>query len=221
MMTLAEIAGAACQVLGIDDEATQTQAKAFVRTRWALLWNSQLWPQARTVQSVTLLAAQTEVALAAPMELATLVRREADGAVVPAESEIAALLTDPNAFREQAGVPMFWCAGAPSGGLPTLNFSHAPTSNLALTVLGKAACPALTVDTDKPTIPGADLALIAHVGADLYEWQRQMGKAQAKRQEALALTAQMTDTVCAQAGYVTRLVPYDAADAGEFPWSKG
>lgn len=218
MLSLLQIVQIATATLGIDDAATQEQAKTFARNRWTMLWNSEVWPQARTVQPVTLTAGTTEVTLAAPMELPTLVRRTDLGEVVPAESEIAGLLADAGLFRDRAGLPLFWCLAAPVGGLPVLKFSSAPATTMGFTVIGKRTCPALVNDGDTPTIPGADLALVAHVGADLYEWQRQMGKAQVKRQEAMTLQGQMSDTARAQTGNMQRIVPWEGESANAYPF---
>ncbi|MEN9631959.1 MAG: hypothetical protein RL077_363 [Verrucomicrobiota bacterium] len=214
MMTLLEIATNACATMALDDSATIDQAKAFVRKRWQLLWSSELWPQARTLATLALTAGTDIVALPATMEMPTLVRRSEDGTVIPVEHELAAMLCDPDAFRAKAGTPMFWTLIEPAGGFARLRFSAAPAENLALTAVGKAPCPALALDTDRPTIPGADLALIAFVEADLYEWTRQVGKAQVKLQEAAGLRQVMLDQALAQSGQITRIVPWDDGGPG-------
>jgi len=221
MKTLAGIALTACQVLGIDDSATVEQAKVFARDRWSMLWSAELWPQSRTVQPATLPATAAQLTVPVGMELVTLVRRTDTGEVIAAESEIAAILSDPSAFRDGAATPFFWCQIAPSGSQAVLRFSSAPRADLLLTLIGKAPCPDLANDDAKPTIPGADLALVAHVTADLYEWQRQMGKSQTKRQEALALESRMAELARIQSGNMVRIVPEPEGDwDGRFPFAK-
>lgn len=223
MLTLLEIATAACATMALDDTATLTQAKAFVRKRWQLLWSAELWPQARTLAPLTLTAGTDILPLPGTMELPTLVRRTADGTLVPVEHELAAMMCDAESFAGKAGAPVYWTLIEPAGGAARIRFSMAPTADLAVTVVGKGPCPALTNDADKPTIPGADLALVAFVEADLYEWTRQVGKAQVKLQEALGMRQLMIDQALAQTGQVTRLVPWDADTSGcdSFPYSKG
>lgn len=221
MLNILDIANRACGLVGLDDAPTREQAKEFCRTRWKLLWGAELWPQARSVASVTLAAGADTVSLPATLELPTLVRRDADGVVVPAEYELAAMLTDPDAFRSRPGAPLYWTQIEPAGGQVRLRFSHAPATAMPLTVIGKRTCPEMANDADMPTIPGADLALIAHVEADLYEWMRQLAKSQAKRSEAIALQSQMLDQANNQAGQVSRFTPWDAGGQDMLPATKG
>ena len=221
MLTLDEIATKACALMGLDDTPSREQAKEFTRKRWKLLWGAELWPQTRMVSALTLVAGADTLALAATMEFATLVRG-ADGTTIPVESEIAAMLSDADAFRANPGTPMFWSGIEPDAGLARIRFSHAPTADTAVTVVGKRTCPDLAADSDKPTIPGADLALLAHTEADLYEWMRQVGKSQTKRQEAVALVQEMRDQALGQAAQISRFIPWDESDfsGATFPYSK-
>ena len=220
MLTLLEIATNACATMALDDMETLAQAKAFARKRWQLLWSAELWPQSRTLAGVTLAAASDIVALPDTMEMPTLVRRADSGEVVPVEHELAAMLCDPGAFRTRAGTPFYWTLIEPAGGLARIRFSSAPEADQPFTVMGKAPCPPLLDDAAKPVIPGADLALVAHVEADLYEWQRQVGKAQVKRQEAMGIQGLMLAQAVQQTGQVHRIVPWDGNASEDYPFGK-
>lgn len=207
MLTLLEIAQAACDTLNLDDSPTLEVTKRFVRRRWSLIWGAALWPSSLGTETVTP-DAEGRLTLPDGVELALQVAL-ADGRIVQPESELArALLADgtdggrlQHSWRE---------AGRSATGAPILTVRPPAGAGLApLTVIVKRAAPALA-DTSIPTLPGADLALIAHATADLYEWQAQMTLAQTKRQEALALQAQMLQQATNQAGVVTRFIPADA-----------
>jgi hypothetical protein len=93
-----------------------------------------------------------------------------------------------------------------------LRLFEAPLSAITLMVLGKRNAPALLNDSDQPAIRGVDGCLEAFVLADVYEWQRQGDDAAAKREEAMALLAQLQENEVYQAANLQQLVPYDAHD---------
>ncbi len=209
MLTLDQIARRACALMGIDDAGSVAQAKEFCRTRWRMLWDAELWPQPRTVAPVTLANAGDTVTLPATMSLPTQVRMTANGMVIPSDSELAAAMADPDAYRELGGETLHWTLIEPAeDGAVRLRFSRAAFRDTALTVLGKRAFTE-PEDASAPNIPGADLALLAHTEADLYEWQRQNGKAQAKRAEAMALEERMRGIALEQTAHFARFVPID------------
>lgn len=211
MLTLHDIARRACALIGLEDSGTITQAKEFAATRWSMLWDAALWPQSRTVDTGLVLLADTDtVTLPPTLALPTQVRLKVSGLVIPADSELAGALADPDTWRDEyGGDDLSWTLiePDPATGAARLRLSRRAAHDTALIVLGKRPCPVL-LDTTAPGIPGADLCLLAHVQADLYEWMRQLGKSQAKRAEAMALQAQMVDLATAQTGHGARLVPW-------------
>ena len=59
----------------------------------------------------------------------------------------------------------------------------------SLLIIGKKALPPLMVDSDTPIIRGIDQVLLAYAEADMLDYHRQYGKAQAKFAEAEKLFA--------------------------------
>lgn len=98
---------------------------------------------------------------------------------------------------------------------PTVRLVPRPTGDVALRALVKRKCIELESDSDAPEINGVDNALMAFAQVDMYERARQLGKAQVKGQEALALLQQLKTVAVAQESHRMQIVPYVGQVAGE------
>ena len=72
-----------------------------------------------------------------------------------------------------------------------IRFMEIPTARTTVRILGKRVCPTFTADNDEPAISGVSNCLLAFALADMLQWLRQYGKAQAVQQEGVALLDQL------------------------------
>lgn len=89
-----------------------------------------------------------------------------------------------------------------------------PTDDVALTALVKKKHIALEDDGDSPELRNIDNALLAFAQGDMWERARQLGKAQAKFTEAVALMGQLRSMHVWQEQTQVRLVPEVDTPAG-------
>lgn len=83
------------------------------------------------------------------------------------------------------------------------------TDGQGLYVLGKHRCVPLVHDNDSPQLADCESALLAYATADMWSRMRQVGKAQAREQEAHAHVQLMMGMEKNQAANVVRFVPED------------
>lgn len=92
-----------------------------------------------------------------------------------------------------------------------------PQSEKTISVLGKRRIKPMIEDSDSPELTGIDNALLAFAIGDMWESQRQYGKAQIKFGEGSSMISQMADLERRQSASVIRLVP----QAEDYDWRGG
>lgn len=212
MLTLLDIATAALDALNLDDSPSRDFARRFAARRWRMLWDAHLWPSSLGVEP-DMAPDADGLLLPAGASVALVVQASVAGTPVPEECEVARRLMS----GDESAEPITWRHdGVQPDGAPRLRFSGLPPG-ATVSLVVKRPAPALAADTDRPTLPGADLALIAHTTADLYEWQQQFTLAAAKRAEAGALVDSMLAQVSAQSAHSPRIIP-DFGNGGHGHW---
>lgn len=91
-----------------------------------------------------------------------------------------------------------------------LRLLEIPTEEVTIRVLGKRVCPTFSADNDAPAISGVTNCLLAFAQADLLQWLRQYGKAQAAQQEGVALLDQLKELEMVQQAHNITIQPSDA-----------
>lgn len=89
-----------------------------------------------------------------------------------------------------------------------------------LRVLGKRVVPRLVEDTDEPGLSCADPLLLLLAQADMLERERQYGKAQAVKAEAVALLGQLKAVETVQQAHNVRFIPEDGYGNNDM-WNQG
>lgn len=216
-MTLADIKEYCAGKLGLDDVHTKDQAGVYARNRWRMLWNNQLWRQTRHVDTISVPAGTQEITLPVEFEFALAVRW-GDSRLLTATLDISALAMDPAGWSLPGAVMGFSLMPRTSEGRARIRLHRVPDQAGTLLVIGKRTCIELVADTDTPLLTGADECLCAFVMGDLYQWMRQLGKAQVFFQEANALLAKMVEIETAQPTESRQLTPEVQQLEGGEPW---
>lgn len=204
-MTITEIATYTTAKLGINDATTLALAKSYARARWAMLWNAASWRQSRMQENISVTAGTQDVTLNGNLEFAT-AARWAGNTELQAMHDLNALAVNPSGYDQTGTVAAFAQLPKDSSGNAVLRLFAIPASAQTLLVIGKAKVPALG-DADSPTLIGADECLCAFTMGDLYQWQRQLAKAQVFFQEGTALLAKMQEIETGQAADNRRIIP--------------
>lgn len=84
-----------------------------------------------------------------------------------------------------------------------------PNQSADIKVAGKIKCEALDFDNQEPQLRGCENILMSFAQADMLERERQYGKAQAKKQEAIALLEQYKRIEVQQQAHNMRLIPQE------------
>lgn len=95
-----------------------------------------------------------------------------------------------------------------------------PTASQVIRVLGKRVCPEFTNDNDEPGMNCMEDALLTFAQADMLERERQYGKAQAKKAEAVALIDQLKRIETVQQAHNVRFIPEDGYGNTDM-WNQG
>lgn len=206
-MTISEIASYCTDKLGITDSATTTLTKKFVRARWAMLWNSATFRQSRMEQTLSVAAGTQDVTLDPTFEFVTAARWAENQELMPVH-DLNALAVNPVGYDQQGTVAGFTQLPKDSSGNARIRLFAIPSETKNLLVIGKAKVPTLA-DGDSPTLIGADEALCAFTMGDLYQWMRQLGKAQAFYGEGAALVQRMMEIETAQTPDNRRIIPQE------------
>lgn len=212
-MTRAEIISYCTAKLGVTDSTATTQAGTFLDARHAMIWNEELWRQTRYQESVSVSAGTQDVTLGANCEFVTACRWAGTHELMPL-SDVSALSLDPAGYDASGTVLGFVPLGKTSGGLAQIRLMRTPTEAKTLLVLGKRKLLALGTN-DTPPIPGEDMALIEFVMGDLYEWLRQLSKAQYFFAKGGAMLGKMKEIETAQTAEIRRIIPMEQQLDGE------
>ena len=204
-MTRTDIIDLCTKKLGLTDAATLTIAGTFFDARHAMIWNEELWRQTRYQESISVIPPTQDVTLGANCEFVTGCRWAGAYELLPL-SDSAALALDPVGYDATGVVLGFVPLGKTSAGLAQIRLMRAPTEAKTLLVFGKRKVLALAGGDSTP-IPGEDMALIEFLMGDLYEWLRQLSKAQYFNAKAVLLLTKMKEIETAQTAEIRRLVP--------------
>ena len=204
-MTRAEIITYCTAKLGITDATATAQAGTFLDARHAMVWNEELWRQTRYQESVSVAAGTQDVTLGANCEFVTACRWAGAYELMPL-SDASAMALDPAGYDASGAVHGFVPLGKNSSGYAQIRLMRIPTEAKTLLVIGKRKLLALAAG-DTPPIPGEDIALAEFVMGDLYEWLRQLSKAQYFFAKGAAMLGKMKEIEVAQTAEIRRIVP--------------
>ena len=204
-MTRTEIINYCTAKLGITDATAAAQAGTFLDARHAMIWNEELWRQTRYQEAISVAAGTQDVTLGANCEFVTACRWAGTYELMPM-SDGAALSLDPAGYDGSGAVLGFVPLGKNASGLAQIRLMRIPTETKPLLVLGKRKLLALAAG-DTPPIPGEDMALIEFVMGDLYEWLRQLSKAQYFFAKGAAMLGKMKEIETAQTAEIRRIIP--------------
>jgi hypothetical protein len=217
-MTLAEIKTFTTSKLGITDAAALAQAELFVKHRWRMLWNTALWRQTRWQATVSVAAGTQDVTLPTEFDFVTAMRWAGQQELVGV-SDLSALASDPAGYDQSGPVLAFIPLAKDTDGNCVVRLLQKPKETKSLLVIGKRKCVELSASTDSPLIPGADQVLCEAVMGDLYEWIRQLSKAQVFFSKATTLIEKMKEIETAQASEIRRIIPIEQQlDADPQAW---
>jgi len=217
-MTRLEIATFCAASVGLQDNITRDQAAEFVALRWKMVWDLRMWKQALVTHSQTIAAGTQEATLTDTTLDQIIAARWGDSRQLEGVAPDVAWRTDPGAWSETGALVAYTQRPKDSSGRIVLRFLRAPDVQQDLLVLAKRKCPELTLDTDAPTISGADQCLIAYTTGDLLRWLRQFSKAQLLFEEAKAHLDQMIQIDDHQSAGAQRLTPDGTDYPGAVPW---
>lgn len=206
-MNLGEIKTYTAAKLGLTDSTTKAQAGEFAKARWRMIWNYHLWRQTRTSAEVAVSAAQQIITLPADFELVLAARWNTDTGLT-ADLDLSVFSANPSTWNLPGPVLGYSPMARDANGLARIRLNRAPETAGVVLAIGKSTCIPLTTDTDSPLISGTDECLVAFVMGDLYQWQRQFGKAQAFFQEAQALLQKMVEIETSQTTEQRQIIPY-------------
>jgi hypothetical protein len=193
--------------LGIADATATAKAGEFYDARWSMLWNEEDWRQTRYQETVAVTAGTQDITLGANCEFVKACRWAGTHELLPI-SDVAALATNPAGYDTSGPVLGFVPLGKTSAGLVQIRLMQIPAEAKNLLVIGKRKVLALA-GSDTPPIPGADQVLNEWVMGDLYEWLRQMTKAQYFFQKGGILLQKMKDIETQQAAEIRRIIPLE------------
>lgn len=206
-MTLAELATYAAKIVRMPDDVTVAQAKEFLRLRWRMIWDATVWTQTVITHSQAVPAATQELTIDEPLVDRVLAIRWNSETDLPGVSWDTAYRGDPASW-DAPGSPLSYIERPKAAdGSAVIRFQRCPTQAGAVLILAKRACPQLALDTDTPTLSGADQALVAYAVGDLLDHMGQTGRAQARWQEGVAHQQKMIEIDTQQPQAVRRLIP--------------
>lgn len=213
-MTRAEIISYCTAKLGLTDSSATTVAGTFLDARHAMIWNEELWRQTRYQETVSVAAGTQDITLGANCEFVTACRWAGLHELMPM-SDQSALSLDPAGYDATGAVLGFVPLGKTSAGLAQIRLMRKPAQDQTLLVLGKRKLLALG-SGDTPPIPGEDMTLIEFVMGDLYEWLRQLSKAQYFYQKGGILLQKMKEIETAQTAEIRRIIPTEQVLDGAY-----
>lgn len=216
-MTITAISDLICDKLGRTDTDSKTICKSFIKRRYEMLFDSNLWLEALATSSKAVVAGTSDYSLdgapevfyypnasvtAANFDIDRILAvrfvktGEDDGEMLHPSDWWTFFKVNPNSLtndaNHQARPRNFIPIPADSDGNARIRLVPAPDEAGTLYVLGKLKWnePA---DSDAPVIHGIDNALLAYAEGDMLEHHRQYGKAQVKYQEGAAQLALMRE----------------------------
>jgi hypothetical protein len=193
------------------DNLTKAQAKTFAQLRWKMIWDDTNWRQARHEVEATIAANTEEVTLPAEVETVIMARIDGNREIFPT-TDLVAMSSDPSGIGSPGMTLAFSNYAKDSAGNARVRLHRPLDQARTILFVCKRKCVELVNDSDTPLISGIDQCLIAFVMGDLYEWVRQMGKAQLKYQEGIGLLGKMQEIETQQSGRIVRIIPMDGGE---------
>jgi len=188
-MDAGQIVDHATRLVGMEDPAARDIAWEFLLNRWSMVWGAQLW---RTgLKTATFGPDDPRDTLTLPSVPEMVSEVSTDGIQYFPES-----VAGPDSAR-------FVVDG------PTITLVPPLTAGASAFVRFKVPAAELEETTLIP-LPGAAECLLAYVTGDLYEYMRQMAKAQVKLQEGTALLERMRLTEVARRSHLATLIPSES-----------
>lgn len=188
-MDAGQIVDHATRLVGMEDSAARDIAWEFLRNRWSMVWGSHLW---RTgLRSANFGPDYYR-----------------DFLTLPSVPEVVAeVSTDSGQYLPESDARPGGASYVVTG--PTIQLTPPLQPGASAFVRFKAPAAELEETTLIPLQGGAE-CLLAYVTGDLYEYMRQMAKAQVKLQEGTALLERMRQAEVAQRGGGACLIPSDS-----------
>jgi hypothetical protein len=207
MNTLAEIAKFCADSIGMPDEATLKEAKKSVQLRWRAIWDYADWKQAHFEVLAIVPKDVEEVEMPPEVELVKAIRIGGNRELLPS-SQITQIGVDPAGIGKPGGTYAFSPVARTGAGAVCIRLHRPLSSDQEILIMAKRKCPELLLDTDKPSIAGADNCLIEFCKADLLEnILRAYTKADVLKNQARAMLEQMSKIETIQTATTVRFVP--------------
>ncbi|MEI7652576.1 MAG: hypothetical protein WCJ96_11280 [Verrucomicrobiota bacterium] len=188
-MDAGQIVDHATRLVGMEDPAAQDIAWEFLRNRWSMVWGAQLW---RTgLKTATFGPDYYRDFLTLPSVPEMVSEVSTDGIQYFPES-----VAGPDSARFTVDGPTITLIPPLAVGASAFVRFKVPAAELEETTL--------------IPLPGAAECLLAYVTGDLYEYMRQMAKAQVKLQEGTALLERMRLTEVARRSHLATLIPSES-----------
>jgi len=217
-MTLAEYASFCAKKVGIDDNLTREEAKAYARLRWKMIWDLRTWRGSLVTHSQAVPAATSEVTLTDTTLGKMVNARWGETESLEGVAADLPFRTDPAAWNTVGKSVAYIERPKDSLGRIVLRLVPAPEVGKDLLCLCKRKCPELTTDLSEPQLEGVDQAMQAYVLGDLCQWLRQYSKADKHYMEAGGHVQTMIDNDTHQSAASQRLTPEGNDYPGELPW---
>lgn len=197
-MNLGQLATFVCTKIGQIDAASLAACKTFINARYEMIYDSYAWRDSESTAAVTM---TSEGIMNIPPDMTRVIAIRSNGDTFLDPVNVNLLMqTDPSIF-ERRGLPTVYREFTPSIepseimlDTPSpvainkkIQVYPRPTGDVPFLVVGKRTLVDLTGNTDVPVIRNIDNVLIAYAEGDMWERQRQVGKAQAKFVEAGAM----------------------------------
>lgn len=236
-MNLGDMAQNICSKLGLFDATSLIRCKEYIKNRYQMIYDAELWSDTLTLVSNSSLQAGINV-IDFPANIDRIVSiRSAGNRLIQPVNSAYVMEMNPLTF-ENTGEPVAYedytdsfigatGSGSSSGGTGSslvsvayrkIRFFPIPTVDTALLILGKRILVPLSADTDYSVIRNSDNCLLSYAMSDMLERQRQYAKAQAKATEAGAMLQLMRDIENKQSAKQAMVVPevdpypYDCSD---------
>lgn len=188
-MDAGQIVDHATRLVGMEDDAARDIAWEFLRNRWSMVWGAHLWRTGLKTASFGPDYYRDFLTLPSVPEM---VSEVSTGGI----QYFPECVAGPEAARFTVDGPTITLTPPLAPGASAFVRYKVPAADLE--------------DTTLIPLPGAAECLLAYVTGDLYEYMRQMAKAQVKLQEGTALLERMRQTEVAQRSHVSLLIPSDS-----------
>lgn len=183
-MNLSELTDNVLGLVGESDDAAREACARFLNKRYKYIYNSFPWAESEMTATLSIVRDEDKFEFPRLMERVIAIR--ANGNFLDPVTSNELLQTDPGIF-ERYGDPTSYQEILDDDGIRKIQVFPLPDKTTELLIVGKRALVTLVEENDEPILRNIDTVLIAYAEGDMYERQRQNGKAQEKFKEAAAL----------------------------------